>query len=385
MGLRILTISKPYVASAYRHKLALWAQEPDVGAVGLICPPAWGSQVFEVDSARDEKLWIKRLPIVANGKNHFHFYRGLATAIEEFKPDILNVEEEHYSLVTAQAYRLAQRFKIPAAFYTWQNIDKKYPYPFSRIEKYIFEHSAYGFAGNHEAAVILRKKGYAGPLLEVPQMGVEVQRFAPQDSSPEARLQAKKALGLDPDKFWLGFAGRVVEEKGIQTIVEALAQMRASKNEFRILILGDGPYLNEIKSFAAREEVFNLFTFRAGVPSSQVAEFFRAVDILCLPSLTRANWKEQFGRVLIEAMAAEALLIGSSSGEIPIVIGDAGLVFGEGDGRDLALAMEALRINPDLRDQFRHRAYEKVRREYAQEVIANKFMNAFREIAKRKR
>ncbi len=385
MGLRILTISKPYVASAYRHKLALWAREKDVAAVGLICPPAWGAQKFEADPQRDPQLWIKQLPIVANGKNHFHFYRGLSAAIAEFKPDVLNVEEEHYSIVTAQAYRIANRMGIPAAFYTWQNIAKKYPYPFSRIEKYIFNRSACGFAGNHEAAVILRDKGYKGPLVEVPQMGVEVERFAPQDSSDGARLQAKKVLGLDPEKFWICFAGRVVSEKGIQTIVDALAQMRRSKKEFRILILGDGPYLHEIKRLAAREEVYDLFTFRAGVPSAQVAEYFRAVDVLCLPSLTRGNWKEQFGRVLIEAMAAEALLVGSSSGEIPIVIGNSGLVFGEGDARDLGLAFEALRINPDLRGRLRESGRERVRREFAQEVVAAKFMNAFRAMAQGQR
>ena len=63
------------------------------------------------------------------------------------------------------------------------------------------------------------------------------------------------------------------------------------------------------------------------IPSDQVAVEMRKLHALVLPSRTTPRWKEQFGRVLIEAMACGVPPVGSDSGEIPHVIDDAGLVF----------------------------------------------------------
>jgi quercetin dioxygenase-like cupin family protein len=66
------------------------------------------------------------------------------------------------------------------------------------------------------------------------------------------------------------------------------------------------------------------------------------LDALVLPSLTRPNWKEQFGRVLVEAMACGVPVVGSDSGEIPRVIGQAGLSFPEGDAGALRASLAEL-------------------------------------------
>ncbi len=171
-----MTISKPYVAAAYRRKLSLLK---DRGFdVGLICPESWAGQAFEA-SASDGDYWLRRLPIALDGKNHFHFYQGLAAAVAEFRPDLLNVEEEHYSLVTYQAFRLARRFGAKPLFYTWQNIPKRYPPPFSWIEHKVFREAAAGVCGNQEATRVLRAKGFRGPAPEIPQMGVTLELFRP--------------------------------------------------------------------------------------------------------------------------------------------------------------------------------------------------------------
>ena len=69
------------------------------------------------------------------------------------------------------------------------------------------------------------------------------------------------------------------------------------------------------------------------------------LDVLAVPSRTLPNWKEQFGRVLIEAMACEVAVVGSDSGEIPNVIGSAGLVFPEDD--EAALRHHLLTLQKD--------------------------------------
>jgi len=78
------------------------------------------------------------------------------------------------------------------------------------------------------------------------------------------------------------------------------------------------------------------------IPSDQMPAFYRRLDVLVLPSRSLPNWKEQFGRVLIEAMSCGVAVIGSDSGEIPHVIGDAGLIFPEEDVPSLTAHLQRL-------------------------------------------
>lgn len=371
--MRVLTISKPYVAAAYRKKLAL-LQERGF-SVGLICPESWAGQAYEA-SPRDGDLWIRRLRIALDGKNHFHFYLGLEAAVREFAPDVLNVEEEHYSLVTYQAFRIAKKVRAKPLFYTWQNIMKHYPPPFSWIERAIFRAAAAGVCGNQEAIDVLRRKGFEGPAPEIPQMGVTLDLFRPDDATEAARAARRRALGLEGAGLWTGFFGRLVEEKGLATLLKAVAKLPAQ----RLLVVGSGPERAALEALATRLGITSRVKFLGSVRSEEVANYLKAVDALCLPSLTRSNWKEQFGRVLVEAMAAEALVVGSSSGEIPRVISDAGLVFPEGDADALAQQLGRLETDADLRASLRTRARQRVRLLYTNDVVADRWAELFRRV-----
>lgn len=371
--MRVLTISKPYVAAAYRRKLVL-LQERGF-EVGLICPPAWAGQAFE-SSPSDERYWIRRLPIAFDGKNHFHFYRDLERAVREFRPDVLNVEEEHYSAVTYQGFRVAGRVGAKPLFYTWQNIQKRYPPPFSWIEHKVFREAAAGVCGNQEAIDVLRAKGFRGDAPEIPQMGVTLDLFRPDDATEAARAARRRALGLEGAGLWTGFFGRLVEEKGLATLLKAVAKLPAQ----RLLVVGSGPERAALEALATRLGITSRVKFLGSVRSEEVANYLKAVDALCLPSLTRSNWKEQFGRVLVEAMAAEALVVGSSSGEIPRVISDAGLVFPEGDADALAQQLGRLETDADLRASLRTRARQRVRLLYTNDVVADRWAELFRRV-----
>jgi glycosyltransferase involved in cell wall biosynthesis len=371
--LRVLTISKPYVAATYRQKFAILSQDSQF-EIGLICPKIWGQQSCEFGD-KPTPYWFRTLDIRMNSQNHFHTYVGLADAIDAFRPDVLSVEEEHYSLVTAQAFAIARKRHIPTLFYTWQNIAKKYPPPFSWTERMVFRQAAVAIGGNQESLAILHNKGFSGVMREIPQMGVDIDLFAPKDSSPSTRQAAKETLGLDKDAFWIAYVGRLVEEKGIQILLEAAAQNR--QKNVHLLILGDGPYGAFIRNKAVELGLTQRIRFVPFVPSVQVPHYLRAVDGLCLPSLTRPNWKEQFGRVLVEAMAAEAVVLGSSSGEIPNVIGDSGLVHNEGNVAALSAQLDLIAQNEDLVHRLRRKGADRVRANYTNRTIAAKFAEAF--------
>ena len=376
--MRVLTISKPYVAAAYRQKLTILAEQGFT--VGLICPPAWGSQLFEPDTEGD-RYWLKQLPIVANGKNHLHFYLGLGAAVREFKPDIINCEEEHYSLVTRQCLHAADSVGAKFLFYTWQNIYKKYPPPFAWTEQTVLNRSVAAVTGNDEATQVLRAKGYRGHIAEIPQMGVNFEWFAAHPADTSGRLLRKTDLGLESGAFHIGFAGRLVEEKGLHTLLSAASQALKQVPTLRLVILGSGPALPQLQAQSRALGIEDRISWHMHVPSTEVAAYLKALDVLCLPSRTRSNWKEQFGRILVEAMAASAIVVGSSSGEIPRVIADAGLIFPEGDSDSLARILVNLARDENLQFILRERASKRVQQYYTNKMVASRWGELWRYVA----
>jgi len=101
-----------------------------------------------------------------------------------------------------------------------------------------------------------------------------------------------------------------------------------------------------------------------------------------LPSRTRPNWEEQFGRVLTEAMACGSPVVGSTCGEIPQVIGDAGLIFPEGDVDALRAALLRLQRDDELRRDLAARGRARILAHYTQKQIAAETVAVYRQMIK---
>ncbi|MCY0900463.1 MAG: glycosyltransferase family 4 protein [Firmicutes bacterium] len=362
--MRVLMISKACVTAAYRTKLVLLNGYSDL-AVGLVVPTRWGSLPFEAD-ASDDKYPIYRVDIPLSGHNHFHWYPRLSRIIEEFRPDLLHIDEEPYSVVTWQALRIARRLGIPSLFFTWQNIYKNYPYPFSAMERYAHRYTVGAIAGNQEAEEILRHKQYRQPTVVIPQFGTDLSLFHPRD-----RAAIRSRYGVN-GSFVVGYVGRLVEEKGIADLLTAMTPLLREDKEMGLVIVGRGPMADQVDHWKDQEHVGEQVTQVPWVASDAMGDVMNLMDVLVLPSRTTPRWKEQFGRVLTEAMASGDVVIGSDSGEIPHVIGDAGLVFPEGDAMALKAAIERLRREPEEFARLRRRGMERVGAQYTQDVIAQR-------------
>jgi glycosyltransferase involved in cell wall biosynthesis len=107
------------------------------------------------------------------------------------------------------------------------------------------------------------------------------------------------------------------------------------------------------------------------------------LDVLALPSRTTPRWKEQFGRVLIEAMSCGIPPVGSDSGEIPNVVGDAGLIFPEGNVNALADRLRTLSVNPDVAARLGEMGRERVIRNYTHRRIAGDTLNLYQRVLER--
>jgi len=186
--------------------------------------------------------------------------------------------------------------------------------------------------GNGEGAALLRGWGFQGPLLTQPQYGVDTGHFKP---SPARSRRAKRP-------FTAGYFGRLVPEKGVDLLLKAAAQAKVA-----VRIGGQGPLERALRLQCDALGVDA--HFEGFVPFEKRAAFYAGIDVLVLPSRSQAHWKEQFGRVLAEAMACGLPCIGSDSGAIPEVIGPGGLVFPEGDASTLAQRLKRLAAEPALR------------------------------------
>lgn len=362
---KVLVVSKALVRSAYRNKLQeLTALGADVIAV---VPRMWrdghSEIVFEDDPAPERDYSLIVSPMRWNGHFHLHYYPELPRILDRVRPDILHMDEEPYNLATFHGVRAAQSRGIPKLFFTWQNIDRRYPPPFSWVERAVYRYSNHALAGSDEAAQVLRRKGFDKPITVVPQFGIDPIQFAPTGHSPRS--------------FTVGYLNRLVPAKAPIITLQAFARL---PDDCRLLMVGDGPMQQEVRAEIFRLNVANRVELRASVPSSEVPALMKELDVVLLPSLTTTSWKEQFGRVLIEAMASGIPVIGSDSGEIPAVIGPAGLIVPEGNVNALSAAMMQIRSDPDLRVELGVKGRNRVLERYTHASIARQSMNAYRNV-----
>jgi glycosyltransferase involved in cell wall biosynthesis len=365
--MRVVYVSKALVVGAYRRKLEELARVPGLELTAIV-PAAWqeGRTALRLERGHTAGYDLIVAPLAFNGQFHLHFYPTLGRLLHRLRPEVLHMDEEPYNLATWHALTAAARVGARSLFFTWQNLPRRYPWPFRRMEQINYRRAAYAIAGNQDAVGVLRGKGYTGPVTVIPQFGVDPELFAP---GPRPEHPA----------FIIGYAGRLVPEKGVDVLLRACAQLNAAAWEVRLL--GDGPAREDLAGLAAELGIKELVHFLGRLPSTEMVGFYRALDALVLPSVSRPNWVEQFGRVLIEAMACGVPVVGSDCGEIPHVIGDAGRVFPEGEAEALANLLDALAGDSALRQALAAAGRARALAQFTQVQIASATARVYAQMA----
>ena len=386
--MKILVASHTYIVDLNCEKLRILAHlEPEV-EVSVVVPKRWrpgGVQNKLIEMQPRTEGNFRVVPISnwsQNNQGLLTFGTEIIPFLREFRPQIIQVEQGAKALGYAQLITLNQFLNLQAknVFFTWWNLPYQSKFPVSWLENYNLRHTNGAIAGNKDGAKILREHGYQGAVKVMPQLGVDEQLFSPQ---PQPELASQ--LGIE-DEFVIGFVGRFVEEKGILTLIEALTQLRSLS--WKLLLLGRGPLKDSILEKAEQAGIKDRLILVESVPHDQVPRYINLMNALVLPSettytfktLTAAGWKEQFGHVLIEAMACRVPVIGSDSGEIPHVIGDAGLIFPEGDAIALQDCLRQLIEHPQLTQKLAQAGYERAMEKYTNKALARQQLDFYKEL-----
>lgn len=365
--MKVLMLSKACLVGSYQTKLEAIARHDDVDLTAIV-PPIWYDPAgpVKLERAHTEGYRLLVDPIRFNGQFHTYYFPRLKQRLATLRPDVVHIDEEPYNLSTWLAMRQARRGGAKTLFFSWQNLRRSYPFPFSLMEKQVLSTIDYAIVGNQAAAEVWQQKGYRGPLAVIPQFGVDETIFQP----PARRDQGRG--------FIIGSANRrLVPEKGVDLLLRAVATLPGM---WRLHIAGEGPERPSLENLARQLGIWDRVQFDGVVTSAQMPGYLQQFDTLVLASRTLPNWKEQFGRVLIEAMACEVAVIGSDSGEIPHVIGDAGLIFPEGDEAALHAHLLAVMQSAPLRDELGKNGRQRVIDHYTQQQIAEQTVAVYREM-----
>ncbi|BEI42149.1 MULTISPECIES: glycosyltransferase family 4 protein [unclassified Polynucleobacter] len=289
----------------------------------------------------------------------------------KYRPERIHIEEDPYSIIAFEVILLKLLFskKTKISFFLWDNLDRTPTFPkniWKRFSnRYFLSLADFVVVGNIDGEKILRfNKKYNGKIYVLPQLGLNEKKYIYGDKTKRETIN-------------IGYAGRLVEEKGLRDLYNAFLKLNCPNK--KLIILGSGPLLKEITEWM--KILGDMMEYHPAIPHNEMPNFFKFIDIFVLPSVSTKRWKEQFGLVLAEAMMSGVPCVGSSSGAIPEVIGPGGLIYTEQDVKSLTLCLQTLVDNNDLRLSYGKRGQQFAKERYSLKSLSKKYIDIFNERA----
>jgi glycosyltransferase involved in cell wall biosynthesis len=330
---RVLVISHPAIVSVNQEVYRELARRG--WEVTIVLPNRWSNTYADAPltptALSGLEGALQPVPVAFPGQPQRHFYLTRTRSLgKRSRPDVGFVEAEPFSLSAAQWSFAFGRLGTPFGVQCYENIDRRLPVPIPWLRARVLRNASFVAARSRTAGELARRWGARGEVALAPPA---VPSWPIRPASTAAR------------SFTVGFAGRLVESKGLPDLLEAVRGLSAP---VELVLIGDGELRGQLEDQPIPGSHVRVVR---GLGHDQMPEAYAQLDVLVLPSRTTPSWKEQFGRVIVEALWCGVPVIGSDSGEIPwlIELTGGGVTFPEGDRDALAAQLNRLREDPALR------------------------------------
>lgn len=334
----------------------------------VVTPSAWRNQFaparFAPEVLPELAGHVAGRRVALPGRHQRHLYlTAVAKLIADVAPGVAFIEEEPTSIPSFQWGYALRRAGVPFGVQAAENLDRPWPLPARAFRHWTLAHASFVAARSPAAAELVRRRR---PGLSSPVIPHHVPAWPDTTRAPH-------------DRFTLGYAGRLVPEKGLDVLIDAAAGL----GDVVVRLVGNGPMRAELHQRASLRSV--RLEIDGGVKHQDMAAAYAGFDVLVLPSRTTSTWTEQFGRALVEAQWCGVPVVGSDSGEIPWVISSlgGGLVVREGDVASLREVLVRLRDSPGLRRELAERGAANARERFSVPAVASRLDRALREAVQR--
>lgn len=281
--------------------------------------------------------------------------RGLENALRDF--DLVHTvgTETMYTRQCIAAKRKNPKLKVVATI--WENIPFAHEdFPKQKeLKMYNLRHIDHFIAMSDRARFALQMEGVPEDKISTIYIGVDLERFAPQDSS----VEFKKSLGFSENDFVITTVGRLVWEKGVLDVLNAIAHLIKKGHDIKYLLVGKGGLRSRVDSLVKRMGIEDRVVLTT-LPYEDIPQAMSMSDVFVLPSIPIRQWQEQLGMVFIEAMACGTCVVAAQSGSIDEVVGEAGILVPPADPLTLSFELEKLVQNESLREEYGFRGRSRV-------------------------
>ena len=375
--MRILRIAHSSLTPELRQReRALARCYPDV-ELEVVTTKSWREAEMDVAATPDDLFPVRTARTYLSRHIQLFVYdpRPIIRALREHEPHLIDLGHEPYSVAGAEVLTLCRWFapNVPVVMQANQNINHNYPPPFRWFEQRAFRRVAAAYGCSESVCEVLRAKGFAKSAPVVP-FGVDTEAFSPRPAGQPSNQHSKQGSN---GPLTIGYIGRMLPGKGLNVLAAALTKIK--DQDWRLLVVGDGSEREPFAESLREAGLSDRAEFTGAISFGSVPEYFHRLDVLVIPTETTKRIREQFGRVIVEAMASGVPVIGSTCGAIPEVIGDAGLVFPEGDAGALAAALRRLLGDEALREQLVLAGQARVK-QYSWDQVAAKTYELFRQV-----
>lgn len=359
-----------------KHKVVCFGSTKPVHDVsGIKLPivklPCWGQIFGALPGAIKGLYWLSGDP---------QGLVGLENKLEGF--DIVHCAElaNYY---TYQALKAKQKGKVKKVVATVsENIpfnQEWYPRQ-KKLKKFALANLDHllAISGLSKRALII--EGYPEEKITVVPHGLNLNQFKP--GKKEAKLVRR--LKLTNNDLVVLSVGRLIWEKGYYDLILAANQLIKDPNlknkNLKFLIIGRGPEKRKLVRTRDRLGLKKQVVFYQGLPYDQMVKLYNLADIFVLASLPTLTWQEQFGMVLIEAMASGVPVVTTESGGIPETVGRAGLLVPPHNWPRLAEAIKKLVLDQELRQHLSEKGRERVKKQFDRFLVAKKIENIYQKV-----